>query len=54
MPTTFLSNGPSFKGDGRPIYRPDLFDLIDSTIEALGDELRELSLDIHGKLDAAI
>ena len=54
MPTTFLSNEPSFKGDGRPIYRPDLFDLIDSTIEALGDELRELSLDIHGKLDAAI
>ena len=53
MTTTFLSNEPSSKGDGRPIYRPDLFDIIDSTIEALGDELRELSLDIHGKLDVA-
>lgn len=42
------------RGDGRPIYRPDLFDIIDSTIEALSDELKELSLDIHGKPDAAI
>ena len=41
----------SSKGDGRPIYRPDLFDVIDSTIEALSDELKELSLDIHSKLD---
>ena len=53
MSTAFLNNEPSSKGDGRPIYRPDLFNIIDSAIEALGDELRELSLDIHGKLDVA-
>ena len=37
-----------FHGNGQDIYRPELFDVIDSTIETLSDELRELSLDIHG------
>lgn len=40
-----------FHGDGKAIFKPELFDVIDSTIETLSKELRELSLDIHGELN---
>jgi hypothetical protein len=31
------------------IYRPDIYDTISRTISSLDQELRSLSLDIHGK-----
>lgn len=34
---------------GQNVYRPDIHDVIDATIDALSDELRALSLDIHGE-----
>lgn len=38
-----------FRGDGKDIYEPEFFETIDTAIETLSDELRALSLDIHGK-----
>jgi amidohydrolase len=32
---------------GQNVYRPEIHDVIDATIDALSDELRALSLDIH-------
>ncbi|TCD61372.1 Serine/threonine-protein kinase [Steccherinum ochraceum] len=48
-PTTVWRAGTTVgppKGTGKPIYRPDLFEVIDSSIDDLQDSLKELSLDI--------
>lgn len=37
---------------GQHVYRPEILDAIDATIDALYDELRSLSLDIHGECDS--
>lgn len=34
---------------GQNVYRPEIHDVIDATINALSDELLALSLDIHGE-----
>lgn len=34
---------------GKNVDRPDILDAIDASINALSDELRTLSLDIHGE-----
>ena len=34
---------------GKNVYKPELLDAIDASIDSLSDELRVLSLDIHGK-----
>lgn len=36
------------KGTGAEIYRPDVYKLIEKRIDELNDELRALSIDIHG------
>ena len=33
------------------VYRPDVLDAIEKSIDALSEELRALSIDIHGKID---
>jgi hypothetical protein len=35
--------------NGRNVYEPEFLDAIDACIDSLSDELRILSLDIHGK-----
>ena len=35
-------------GDGSTIYKPEFFELVKSALAALDDDLRALSLDIHG------
>ena len=40
--------GP-WKGTGKPIYRPDLYEVIDSSIDALRESFTALSLDINGE-----
>ena len=37
------------KGTGAAIFRPDLYKVIERKIDELDEELRELSLDIHGE-----
>jgi hypothetical protein len=32
------------------IYRPDILTVIDTVIDSLSGDLRELNLDIHGKI----
>ncbi|CAL1709631.1 unnamed protein product [Somion occarium] len=44
--------GPA-QGTGKPIYKPEIFKTIDSSIDALNKELRELSLDIHSHPELA-
>lgn len=39
--------GP-WKGTGQPIYRPDLFDVVEAAIDNLEESLTALSLDING------
>jgi hypothetical protein len=34
---------------GKNVYKPEFLDAIDASIDSLSDELRTLSLDIHGK-----
>lgn len=41
-------NIDSVRGSGAEIYRPDVFEIIERTVQGLDGELRELSLDIHG------
>lgn len=36
------------KGTGEPIYRPDLFEIIQSHVDSLEKSLTALSLDISG------
>lgn len=35
-------------GTGVDIHRPDVYDVVDVTVDALSGDLRKLSLDIHG------
>lgn len=35
---------------GEGIYRPDILETIETSIEGLSEELRGLSLDVHGEL----
>ncbi len=41
-------NVNSVQGTGAAIYKPDIYKLIEKKIEELNEELRVLSLDIHG------
>ena len=41
-------------GTNSPIYRPDVYRIIEKRIEELDQELRALSLDIHGMFLAQI
>jgi hypothetical protein len=34
---------------GKNVYKPEVLDVIEVNIDSLSDELRALSLDIHGK-----
>jgi hypothetical protein len=34
---------------GKNVYRPDILDVIETSIDSLSNELRALSLDIHGE-----
>lgn len=34
---------------GQNVYKPEILDVIDATMDGLSDELRALSLDIHGE-----
>jgi hypothetical protein len=36
------------------VYRPDILDVIETSIDGLSEELRALSLDIHGNHRASI
>lgn len=51
---TFWRHGADVKdvkGTNEPIYKPDVYELINKKISELDKELRELSLDIHGASD---
>jgi len=37
--------------DSSEIYRPDIFETIEAKIKELSEELRTVSLDIHGESD---
>lgn len=41
---------PIYSKHGEGVYRPDIQDAIERTIQSLDSELRALSLDIHGAL----
>lgn len=41
---------PPVKSNTSELYRPDILETIEKTIEELDGELRRLSLDIHGKM----
>jgi hypothetical protein len=43
-----LTNSIQQKG-GSNVYKPEFLNAIDSRIDSLSDELRALSLDIHGE-----
>lgn len=34
---------------GQNVYRPEIHDVIDAKIDSMSDELRAISLDIHGE-----
>ena len=38
-------------GTKETMYRPEILDAIEQTVESLNDELRSLSLDIHGEFE---
>jgi hypothetical protein len=42
------TGNPSPRDPNREIFRPDILDHIEKTITSLDNELRTLSLDIHG------
>ena len=37
------------EGSGKEIYRPEIFQTIDTSIDDLDEKLRALSVEIHGK-----
>jgi hypothetical protein len=43
-----LANSIQQEG-GKNVYKPEFLDAVDASIDSLSDELRTLSLDIHGK-----
>lgn len=45
---TALANS-IYQATGRNVHRPEILDAIDASIDSSSDELRQLSLDIHGK-----
>ena len=38
-----------WKGTGQPIYRPDLFEVVEAAVDNLEESLTTLSLDINGE-----
>lgn len=39
------------RGTGETTYRPEILDAIEQTVGSLDEELRALSLDIHGEFE---